>query len=134
MVVGKGERIRFAARLHGITLLPGFALAVVLAGAGLAGLGLGWPWTPAGAFLLAVSALVALQAVWRWERTQVVLTDQRLYVVEGVVRRRSTVAALERVELNQSLVGRAFGYGTLAAGDLEVPFVPDPRRALRVVR
>jgi hypothetical protein len=36
------------------------------------------------------------------------------------------------VEVEQSLAGRLLGYGTLIAGDLEVPYVPDPRRVCRL--
>ena len=42
---------------------------------------------------------------------------------------------LERVgpvEVEQGLLGRMLGYGTVIAGDLEVPYVPDPRRVGRL--
>jgi hypothetical protein len=132
--VRRGERIRLVVRPHGVTLVPGFAAAVLLASGGVAGLVAGWPWTPIAATALAAAALVALQSAWRWERTQVVLTEERLYVVEGTWRRRTTAAALSRVEVSQSVAGRLLGYGTLVAGELEIPFVPDPGQALRLIR
>jgi hypothetical protein len=42
---------------------------------------------------------------------------------------------LERVgpvEIEQSPVGRVLGYGTLIAGELEIPYVPDPGRVCRL--
>jgi hypothetical protein len=130
-----GERIRLVVRPHGVTLLPAFALALGLAAAGAAALLAGWPLTPLGAAAFIGAAAVALQAAWRWERTRVVVTDRRLYVVEGTLRRRTTAAGLQAgVEVDQSVAGRLLGYGTLVAGDLAGPYVPDPRAALRAIR
>jgi len=41
-------------------------------------------------------------------------------------------ARIGPVEVEQGLVGRVLGYGTVIAGDLEVPYVPDPRRVGRL--
>jgi hypothetical protein len=46
------------------------------------------------------------------------------------LRRRAAAIRLDRVatiEVEQSLLGRVLGYGTLSAGELEIPFVPQPR-------
>jgi len=32
------------------------------------------------------------------------------------------------VEIEQSLAGRLMGYGTIVAGELEIDYVPEPRR------
>jgi membrane protein YdbS with pleckstrin-like domain len=125
MLARENERIRLAARLHGITLAPAFAVALVLAGAGAVAVVSRWPWTPFGALVVALAAAVALQASWRWERTRVVLTDERLYVVEGTLRRRTTAAPVSAgIQVDQGVLGRLLGYGTLVAGEVEVPFVP----------
>jgi hypothetical protein len=34
---------------------------------------------------------------------------------------------------DQGIIGRLFGYGTLVAGDFEVPYVPDARRIRKLV-
>ena len=78
---------------------------------------------------MAVAALVALRAVWRWDRTKIVVTSDRLSVVTGVLRRSSASVGLSNLgalEIEQTLPGRLLGYGTLVAGDLEVDFVPEP--------
>jgi uncharacterized membrane protein YdbT with pleckstrin-like domain len=84
-----------------------------------------------GAVLLSVAAVLALAAVWRWDRTQLVVTTDKLFVVYGVAQRRAAAVRLARVgpvEMEQGVLGRALGYGTVIAGDLEIPFVPDPDR------
>jgi len=124
------ERIVVHARRHGIVLARPLARAGAAAVAGGACLVAGWPFSPAGAALLVVAAVAATAAVWRWDRTQVVLTTEKLFVVHGVVRRRAAAVRLERVgavEMEQSLLGRLLGYGTVFAGELEISYVAGPR-------
>jgi uncharacterized membrane protein YdbT with pleckstrin-like domain len=130
MLAGPEERIVVDARRHGIVLARPLSRAALVAAAGGACVVAGWPFSPVGAALLLGAALAAVASVWRWDRTQVVLTTEKLFVVHGVVRRRAAAVRLERVgavELEQSLLGRLLGYGTVVAGDLEIPFVAEPR-------
>ena len=129
MLASGQERVCLDARKHGVVLLRPLLRALVLAGLGGVALVLGWPVSVAGATLLAASAVVALAAVWRWDRTHVVLTTEKLFVVHGVLRRRAAAVRLARVgtvEIEQSLLGRMLGYGTLVAGELEIPWVAEP--------
>lgn len=105
----------------------GRALVLSLLG-GVAFLG-GWPLSAAGAALLCISAAGAIASVWRWDHTRVVLTGDRLYVVHGTLRRRAAAVRLAKVstiEVEQSMLGRILGYGTIVAGDLEISYVPEP--------
>ena len=89
-----------------------------------------------GALLLAAGAAVALVAVWRWDRTHVVLTDEKLFVAYGLAQRRAAAVRLERVgavEVEQSPLGRLLGYGTVIAGNLEIPYVPRPSEICRLL-
>jgi uncharacterized membrane protein YdbT with pleckstrin-like domain len=116
-------------RLHGIVLGGSVVKALVLAGVGAALLALGWPWSAGGVIAMALAALVALRAAWRWDRTKIVLTSDRLSIITGVMRRRAASVRLSSfgtLEIEQTVPGRIFRYGTLIAGDLEVDFVPDP--------
>ncbi len=118
-------------RRHAVVLARPLARGLTLGLGGFVCFVLGWPVMLAGPPLIGLGALGAGLSVWRWERTRVVLTTERLFVVHGTLRRRAAAIRLDRVatiEIEQSLLGRLLGYGTLAAGDLEIPFVPQPRR------
>jgi uncharacterized membrane protein YdbT with pleckstrin-like domain len=135
-----GEEIRLNARPHGIALVEPLtrALAAALAGAVCVVLGAPVHWMLAvlGAGALAVAALLALAAVWQWDRTEVVLTTKKLLVVYGIAKRRAAAVRLDRVqavELEQGLAGRVLGYGTLVAGELEIPYVPRARDVVRLL-
>lgn len=123
------EQIYLDERRHGIVLVRPLARALALALLGVVGFAIGWPLSLAGATLLVISAGVATTAVWRWDRTHVVVTGETLFVAHGVVRRRAAavrLAKISAVELDQSLLGRLLGYGTVVAGDLEIDYVPQP--------
>jgi membrane protein YdbS with pleckstrin-like domain len=131
------ELVYLEARRHGIVLVRPLSRAVLLALLGVVGFAVGWPLSLAGAALLLAAAAVAVAAVWRWDRTHVVLTAEQLFVVDGVVRRRAASVRLARVstvELDQSLLGRLLGYGTVVAGDLEIRCVPHPRELCGLVQ
>jgi uncharacterized membrane protein YdbT with pleckstrin-like domain len=117
---------RMAARQHAIVLAWPLAKAMALAALGVALLLQDLPFSPFGAASLALGAAVALRAVWRWERTRIVLADGRLVVVHGTLRRRTATARVGAVEIEQTLLGRLLGYGTVIAGELEVPYVARP--------
>jgi uncharacterized membrane protein YdbT with pleckstrin-like domain len=131
MVTSSTEQVRLDERRHAIVLAGPFLRATVLAVGGISGFVLGWPLSVIGVVLLAIGAWIVFRAVWRWERTHVVLTSEKLFVVHGTVRRRAAAVRLERigpVEIEQSLLGRLLGYGTVLAGDLEITHVPRPNR------
>ena len=130
-----GEQIRLDARPHGAALVRPLtrplALAVLGAFLVVVGAEVHSLIAAAGAGTLALAALLALRAVWRWDRTRLVLTTEKLYVGYGIAQRRAAAVRLARVpalEFEQGILGRMLGYGTLVAGDFEVPYVPDARR------
>jgi uncharacterized membrane protein YdbT with pleckstrin-like domain len=113
-----------------------FVRALGLASVGIGCMAIGWPLSVVGALLQAAGAFVALRAVWRWEQTRVVLTTEKLFVVRGTLRRRAAAVRLTKigaVEIEQSLMGRLLGYGTIVAGELEIDYVPEPRRVYGLV-
>ena len=131
MVRSSTEEVRLDERRHAVVLAGPFVRALALAVGGVSGFVLGWPLSAVGVALLTLAAVIAVRAVWRWERTHVVLTTEKLFVVYGTVRRRAAAVRLERVgavEIEQNLAGRLLGYGTVVAGDLEITHVPEPRR------
>jgi membrane protein YdbS with pleckstrin-like domain len=124
------EHVYVDARRHGVVLVRPLGRASVLSLLGAVAFLGGWPVSVAGAGLLCIAALGAVVAVWRWDHTRVVLTGEKLFVVHGTLRRRAAAVRLEKVqtvEIEQSLAGRLFGYGTLVAGDLEISCIASPR-------
>ena len=129
------ERTYLDTRRHGIVLLPALGRAFLIAAIGGFLVPLGSPFAFVGALLVFVAALLSLRAVWRWERTRVLLTDEQLALVRGTVRRRTAAVQLDRVgavEVDQSLVGRILGYGTLIAGPMRITYVPHARSLYRL--
>ena len=136
MVTSAWERVCLDERRHAIVLAGPFVRALGLASVGIGLMAIGWPVSIIGVLLQAAGAFVALRAVWSWEQTRVVLTTEKLFVVHGTLRRRAAAVRLAKigpVEIEQSLTGRLLGYGTVIAGDLEIPYVPEPRELARLV-
>lgn len=110
------------------------AMALAIAGAFL--LTMPWPVPMAGPVVIGIAAASAFAAVWRWDRTRFVVTTEKVFLVEGVARKRAAavrVHDLGSITIEQSPLGRLLGYGTLHAGPLEVEHVPHARRARELV-
>jgi hypothetical protein len=136
MLASPDEHVCFDARRHGVVLARPLAQAVVLAASGGLLIAQPWPLQLPGAALVVVAALVALRAVWRWERTHLVVTTEKMFVVDGTLRRRASAVrlrSLENLELDQTIPGRLLGYGTLVAGPLEIDHVPEPKTVYGLV-
>src|SRR5947207_2299908 len=131
MLISSWERICLDERRHAVVLALPFARALGLAAIGIGLMAIGWPASIGGVALQGLGAAVALRAVWNWEQTRVVLTTHKLFVVHGTLRKRAAAVRLARigaVEIEEGLLGRLLGYGTIVAGDLEIQYVPKPRR------
>jgi uncharacterized membrane protein YdbT with pleckstrin-like domain len=136
MLTDREERVFLDARRHGIVLVRPLARALAATLVGGALLAFAWPFAVAGAVLMALGALLSLRAVWLWERTRVVITSDKVFVVQGTLRRRATAVrlrAIEAVEVDQSLSGRLLGYGTVVVGPLALDNVAEPKRICRLV-
>lgn len=131
-----GEKVFLDARRHGVVLALPFAQALALAIVGGILLAFVWPLALAGSLLVLLGAIVALRAVWNWERLHLVVTTERLYVVDGTIRKRARQIRLRKidaVEVEQSAAGRVLGYGTLLVGPLEIEHVPKPKQVTELV-
>ena len=136
-MLARDEQVCFDARRHGVSLVRPLAQAALLAGAGAVLLAMPWPpLAVPGAALVVIAASVCLRAVWLWDRTRLVVTTEKVCVIDGTLRRKSSAVRLrsvESLELEQSFPGRLLGYGTLVAGPLEIEHVPHPRSVYRLV-
>jgi uncharacterized membrane protein YdbT with pleckstrin-like domain len=136
VIVDRDEEICLEARRHGIVLARPLVWAIVISGVGGVLATFEWPVSVAGSALVGLAALIALRAVWKWERTKVVVTTDKVFVVNGTWRRRARavrLAAVEAVELEQTLPGQLFGYGTVVVGPLALDHVPKPKHVYRLV-
>jgi uncharacterized membrane protein YdbT with pleckstrin-like domain len=136
METSQWERVCLDERRHPVVLAGPLFRALCVAAVGIACMAAGWPASIAGVLLQILGAAIAVRAVWEWERTHVVLTTEKLFVMHGTLRKRAAAVRLTRigaVEIEQSLVGRVLGYGTILAGDLEIMYVPEPRRVYGLV-
>ncbi len=136
MISSDGERVCLDERRHVVVLAGSFVRALGLAVVGIGCMAIGWPASIAGVLLQVGGAGIALRAVWKWERTRLILTTEKLFVVHGTFHRRAAAVRLSRlgaVEIEQGLLGRLLGYGTIVAGDLEIDYVPEPRRVYGLV-
>lgn len=135
-MVPDDEQVCFDVRRHGVSLARPLAQAALLVLSGAVLLALPWPLPLPGAALVVLAAAVCLRAVWRWERTHLVVTTKKVCVVDGTLRRRASAVrlrAVENLQLEQSFPGRLLGYGTLVAGPLEIEHVPHARSVLRLI-
>ncbi|NGM68977.1 PH domain-containing protein [Natronolimnobius sp. AArcel1] len=143
------EEIVWESRPHPIAMGPRvpLALAIVLVGVVLAG----WGVTDSGIAIVALFGVVLMIAglivagiqYIIWTNTRYVITSDELYKKYGIISRDVTQFRLDRVQntsLQQSTVGRVFGYGNLTvytagSGEPELTFerTPRPERASSVL-
>jgi uncharacterized membrane protein YdbT with pleckstrin-like domain len=136
VIVDRDEEVCLETRRHGIVLTVPLLWAIVIAGAGGVLTTAPRPLSVAGAILVGLSAFLALRAVWKWERTKIVVTTDKVFVVAGTWRRRARavrLAAVEAVELEQTLAGQLLGYGTLVVGPLALDRVSKPKSVYRLL-
>jgi membrane protein YdbS with pleckstrin-like domain len=117
---GAGDRVVFRTTFHPIVLSGAASLAAVVLGI----VALVVHRNPLSAeavrplWLAGVAIVVvgAVAPVWRWWRSEFAVTSERLVVRTGVLGRRAIdlpLAKVETIEVQQGLIGRLLGYGTL---------------------
>jgi len=133
----RDEEIYLDARLHGAVLARPIFRSTMLVLLGIAAMLV--PYSAAagvGAVLIAAGAFFTLRAVWQWERTHLVVTTEKVYLLHGTFRRNSKAVRLQMVdavEIDQSLVGQLFGYGTVVVGPLRVGHIARPSEVCHLV-
>jgi uncharacterized membrane protein YdbT with pleckstrin-like domain len=133
----RDEEVFLDSRLHGAVLARPIFRSLLLVVLGIAAMVV--PFAPAaavGALLIAAGAFFTVRAVWQWERTHLVVTGEKVYLLHGTLHRRSKAVRLQlvdAVEVDQSLVGQLFGYGTVVVGPLTVGHIAHPGDVCRLV-
>jgi uncharacterized membrane protein YdbT with pleckstrin-like domain len=131
-----GEQVTYRAKLHWIVFLSPIILGLVgvlilLPGSTSSDMrALGW----CGGVLLLLAALGGLSAVMSYATSEFALTNRRVLVKVGFIRRHSLELLLTKVEgvgVDQGILGRILGYGTIVVtgtGGTKEPFknIADP--------
>jgi uncharacterized membrane protein YdbT with pleckstrin-like domain len=126
----RDEEVYLDARLHGAVLARPIVRSSMLVLLGVAAMLV--PFVAAsvvGALLIAAGAFFTLRAVWQWERTHLVVTTEKVYLLNGTLHRRVKAVRLQKieaVEIDQSLLGQLLGYGTVFVGPLTVRHIAHP--------
>jgi uncharacterized membrane protein YdbT with pleckstrin-like domain len=138
-VMQPGEKLIYATSLHWLVYLRAILL-LILAGACLIAAGM----VPEPSVMLALKIVAALlgllalvsglSALVRRSTTELAVTDRRVIYKTGIFQRHSMEMNLSKVEtvgVNQSILGRLLGYGTVivrgTGGSFEpVAFIGDP--------
>jgi uncharacterized membrane protein YdbT with pleckstrin-like domain len=132
-----GEQVIYRAKLHWIVFLSPIILGlvgVVILLPGLANSDMQALGGCGGGILLLLAALSGVSAVISYTTSEFALTNKRVLVKVGFIRRHSLELLLTKVEgvgVDQGILGRMLGYGTIVVtgtGGTKEPFknIVDP--------
>src|ERR1700730_5111902 len=114
-VLEPGETVRYRTPLSWIVYVPSLLLAFMTAMFLL----VAWP-NPLGEVIAGLGALAAignfLSAWFRRWTTEIAVTDRRVIIKRGFIRRATmemNLQKIESVDVDQSVIGRIFDYGTV---------------------
>jgi len=109
-----GEKVTYKAKLHWVVLAKSALLS--LAVAGLAAFviyqGYGWP----GAGILAIAVVPIVVANISRSSAEFAVTNKRVILKTGFIQKKTAEMFLNKIEsvgVDQSIVGRIMGYGTI---------------------
>jgi uncharacterized membrane protein YdbT with pleckstrin-like domain len=131
-VLQPGEQVRHTAKLHWIMYWPGLtfllAAAVAFWFAETRDRGNTFWFYLAG--VLAIIAFIFLLREWfvQWT-TEIAVTDRRIIYKEGFIRRSTVEMHMDKVEsvdVDQTIMGRVLGYGTVTVKGVGTGFEPLP--------
>ena len=117
-VLQPGEQVRHISSIHWIVYWPGVAVALLAVAAYWFGetrlLPTVWRYT---AYALALVAVVLLVREWyEWWITEIAVTNRRVIYKKGFIRlqsREMNMDKVESVQVDQSVLGRMFDFGTV---------------------
>jgi uncharacterized membrane protein YdbT with pleckstrin-like domain len=139
-VLQPGETLIYRTKLHWLI----YSRAIIFAGLAVAAVAAGRAAGPdfqnvgliAGGFFLVVALIAAIHAAIIRSTTELAVTDHRVIFKRGIISRYTIEMArskVESVDVEQSIGGRIFNYGTIlvrgTGGSLEpFPNIEDPLR------
>jgi uncharacterized membrane protein YdbT with pleckstrin-like domain len=118
-ILEPGEKIRYDTTVSWTVYTPAILLAICAllsafaAGAHVYMFGIGW----LAAIAFGLAAIVAFVPAWfRRLTTEIAVTDRRVILKRGLIRRHTVEMNMQKVEsvdVDQSLVGRIFNFGNV---------------------
>ena len=123
----QGENVTYRANLHwAVFLAPIFFFVIAVIGFALA--------VPVGVFFLLVALVVSLSRWLMYISSEFAITDKRVLIKVGLIRRRTVELLITKVEtigVDQGILGRIFNFGTITVtgtGGTKEPFasIADP--------
>jgi uncharacterized membrane protein YdbT with pleckstrin-like domain len=121
-----GEKVTYRGGLHWIVLVAPVSIAVIVVLFGVAMLVAGGSAKEAdlrklaysaGALAIFIAAIYLLVAILHWRAAEFAVTNKRVIFKVGVLKRRTQEMFLEKIEsvnVDEGMLGRALGYGTIA--------------------
>lgn len=110
-ILSSGEEIAYQAKISLWSLLPRILIGIIL----LPFLGLG--------------LLFLISAALKYISTELAITNKRVIAKFGFIRRRTieiNLAKIESIQVDQSIAGRLFDYGSLVVAGAGTPQAPIP--------
>ncbi len=118
-ILEPGEQVRYRSTVSWTIYAPAILLAICALASLIAGAdsqamaGVGW----LAAIVFALAAIVAFLPAWfrRWT-TEIAVTDRRIVLKRGLIRRRTVEMNMQKVEsvdVDQTLIARLFNYGNV---------------------
>ncbi|MCX7679812.1 MAG: PH domain-containing protein [Spirochaetes bacterium] len=104
-----GEQVIYRAKLHWVLFVPG-ALVFILGLLLLAVSG------TVGGIVIALAVIDLIIAYLNYTKSEMVVTNKRVMIKVGIIRRHSLETLLKKVEsikVDQPIIGRMLGYGTI---------------------
>jgi uncharacterized membrane protein YdbT with pleckstrin-like domain len=117
-VLQPGEQVRHVSSIHWIVYWPGVAVALLAVAAYWFGetrlLPRVWQYT---SYALALVAVILVFREWyQWWITEIAVTNRRVIYKKGWIRRHTNEMNMDKVEsvqVDQSILGRMFDFGTV---------------------
>ncbi|HEX5454352.1 MAG TPA: PH domain-containing protein [Stellaceae bacterium] len=135
-VLQPGERVIYITSLHWLIYSRAIVLLVLAAGCLIGSVFVPADWVNLILALRAAGALLALLALIHWASalirrtsTELAITDRRVIYKSGILRRHTIEinrSKVETVGVDQSILGRIMGYGTVVVRGTGGSFEPIP--------
>jgi uncharacterized membrane protein YdbT with pleckstrin-like domain len=127
-VLQPGETVLYASTIHWLIYAPAILLLIVAIAATFQTIGGSeFVWRSISLVCFAASLLSAARAWFKRWTTEIAVTDRRIIYKRGFIRRHTIEMNMDKVEsvdVNQSLLGRVFGYGDVLVRGTGVGFEP----------